>query len=158
MENWWLCWDQSRLGQDDAAAHHRGLESPDADDSVAWRRVHPSTRIEARIGLSFRHYALFRHMTIFENVAFGLRVQSRKISRHVGEIRERVTELCASCIGFICTDVSRSTSGGQRQRVHWRAHWLSSTKVLLLDEPFSALDPRCAGAARLAARIHDECT
>jgi sulfate transport system ATP-binding protein len=110
------------------------------------------------IGFVFQHYALFRHMTIFENVAFGLRVQSRHLRPSRRNIRERVQEL----IHLVQLDsyaemYPEQLSGGQRQRVALARALAVKPKVLLLDEPFSALDAKVRKELRdWLRRIHDD--
>ncbi len=136
-----------------------GLESPD-DGSI---RLHgeASTGHSASkrgIGFVFQHYALFRHMTIFENVAFGMRVQSRQLRPSRRNIRERVQEL----IHLVQLDsyaemYPEQLSGGQRQRVALARALAVKPKVLLLDEPFSALDAKVRKELRdWLRRIHDD--
>lgn len=136
-----------------------GLEAPDGGQILL--HGEPSTRTSAArrgIGFVFQHYALFRHMTIFENVAFGLRVQPRaeKLSRQA--IRERVTELLQLVqLESYARMYPEQLSGGQRQRVALARALAVRPKVLLLDEPFSALDAKVRKDLRTwLRRVHDE--
>jgi sulfate transport system ATP-binding protein len=136
-----------------------GLEDADAgtilfDGEDATRR-HAGDR---RVGFVFQHYALFRHMTVFENVAFGLRVKPRAARPPRGEITERVHNL----LRLVQLDVQAERypsqlSGGQRQRVALARALAVEPSVLLLDEPFGALDAKVRKELRLwLRRLHDE--
>jgi sulfate transport system ATP-binding protein len=113
---------------------------------------------DRRVGFVFQHYALFRHMTVFENVAFGLRVQSRRTRPAASEITDRVHEL----LGLVQLDglaarLPAQLSGGQRQRVALARALAVRPRVLLLDEPFGALDSRVRKELRRWLRnLHDE--
>jgi sulfate transport system ATP-binding protein len=136
-----------------------GLESPDS--GTIRLRDEESTHLNAArrgIGFVFQHYALFRHMTIFENVAFGLRVQrggTRLIRR---EIRNRADELLSLVqLDSYARMYPDQLSGGQRQRVALARALAVRPSVLLLDEPFSALDAKVRKELRdWLRRIHDE--
>jgi sulfate transport system ATP-binding protein len=139
-----------------------GLETPDPDpeseilfhqESVANQAVG-----QRRVGFVFQHYALFRHMTVFENVAFGLRVRPRHLRPSKAEIRERVNELLrlVQLEGFGGRSPAQ-LSGGQRQRVALARALAVEPKVLLLDEPFGALDAKVRQGLRAwLRRLHEE--
>ena len=138
-----------------------GLEQPDPgsgqilfyDKDVVDRSVG-----ERQVGFVFQHYALFRHMTVFDNVAFGLQVKPRRERRSKGEIRDRVMELLR--LIQLESQASRfpsQLSGGQRQRVALARALATEPKVLLLDEPFGALDAKVRmELRRWLRRLHDE--
>ena len=113
---------------------------------------------ERNVGFVFQHYALFRHMTVFENVAFGLRVKPRRHRPAEAEIRKRVTELLDLVqLGHVAARFPTQLSGGQRQRVALARALAVQPKVLLLDEPFGALDAQVRKELRRWLReLHDE--
>ncbi len=113
---------------------------------------------QRRVGFVFQHYALFRHMTVFENVAFGLRVKPRSFRPRDAEIRERVTRLLELVqLDHFARRYPSQLSGGQRQRVALARALAIEPSVLLLDEPFGALDAKVRKELRRWLRnLHDE--
>jgi ABC-type sulfate/molybdate transport systems ATPase subunit len=93
------------------------------------------------VGFVFQHYALFRHLTVFENVAFGIRVKPRSERPTARKIREKVCDLLEMVhIGWLSDRYPHQLSGGQRQRVALARALLQDTPVLLLDDALSAVD------------------
>ncbi len=113
---------------------------------------------ERGVGFVFQHYALFRHMTVAENVAFGLKVKKRKERPSRDEIHTRVHELLTLVqLGGLDRRYPAQLSGGQRQRVALARALAVNPKVLLLDEPFGALDAKVRKELRRWLRqFHDE--
>ena len=112
---------------------------------------------ERQIGFVFQHYALFHHMSVFENVAFGLKVRARRKRPPRREIEERVRELLRLVqLTELESRFPAQLSGGQRQRVALARALAIDPKVLLLDEPFGALDAKVRVELRRSLRdIHD---
>ena len=110
------------------------------------------------VGFVFQHYALFRHMTVLENVAFGLRVRPRRERPSKHEIRERVMNLLKLVqLDWLANRYPSQLSGGQRQRVALARALAVEPKVLLLDEPFGALDAKVRQELRQWLRqLHEE--
>jgi len=112
---------------------------------------------ERRAGFVFQSYALFRHMTVFENIAYGLRARPRKSRPTGAEIARRVTKLLELIqLPDIGDRYPSQLSGGQRQRVALARALAIEPRMLLLDEPFGALDARVRKELRQGLReIHD---
>ncbi|MGQ0658232.1 MAG: sulfate/molybdate ABC transporter ATP-binding protein [Chromatiales bacterium] len=113
---------------------------------------------ERQVGFVFQHYALFRHMTVYENVAFGLRVKPRATRPSEKEISAKVFELLKLVqLDWLADRYPPQLSGGQRQRIALARALAVEPKVLLLDEPFGALDARVRKELRRWLRnLHDE--
>jgi len=136
-----------------------GLESPThgsilfGDEDIVRRDAR-----SRGVGFVFQHYALFRHMTVFENIAFGLRVRPRATRPSKAFITGRVMELLKLVqLEGLAARYPSQLSGGQRQRVALARALAVEPKVLLLDEPFGALDARVRQELRTwLRRLHDE--
>ncbi|WP_163559438.1 TOBE-like domain-containing protein [Halomonas sp. NO4] len=139
-----------------------GLESADREPAgrilFGERDVTQVHVRDRRIGFVFQHYALFRHMTVFDNVAFGLTVLPRKQRPSSGEIRTRVLRLLEMVqLEAFAGRYPAQLSGGQQQRVSLARALALRPDVLLLDEPFGALDAKVRQELRRWLRhLHDE--
>src|SRR4029077_16576387 len=148
-----------------------GLDTPDAAPSQAKSRSETAPMIrfyeedvvnrpaaQRRVGFVFQHYALFRHMSIFENVAFGMRVRPRGLRPNGEAIESRVNELLTLVqLEGLGKRFPSQLSGGQRQRAALARALAVEPKVLLLDEPFGALDAKVRQGLRAwLRRLHDE--
>jgi sulfate/thiosulfate transport system ATP-binding protein len=136
-----------------------GLETPDVGqvffdgrDATLW----PIR--DRKVGFVFQHYALFRHMSVFENVAFGLKVKPRRERPSAADIRKKVLALLELVqLGWAGDRFPAQLSGGQRQRVALARALAVDPDVLLLDEPFGALDSQVRHELRRwLRRLHDE--
>lgn len=136
-----------------------GLEEPDAGRILINGEDVTSKHVsKRRIGFVFQHYALFRHMTVFKNVAFGLRVKPKKIRPEKNVITEKVNRLLGLVhLEGLAGRYPNQLSGGQRQRVALARALVVEPGVLLLDEPFGALDAKVRmELRRWLRRLHDE--
>jgi len=119
-----------------------GLETADSGQILFKGKDTRETKIKDRgVGFVFQHYALFRHMTVFENIAFGLRVKPKSIRQTEARIQEKVHELLRLVqLDWVAGRYPWQLSGGQRQRIALARALAVEPKVLLLDEPFGSLD------------------
>ena len=136
-----------------------GLESADGGQVILEGEDATNVHVREReVGFVFQHYALFRHMTVFDNIAFGLRVRPRATRPSEAEIKKRVTRLLDLVqLGFLADRYPAQLSGGQRQRIALARALAVEPRVLLLDEPFGALDAKVRQELRRCLRtLHDE--
>ena len=136
-----------------------GLESADGGQVILEGQDATNVHVREReVGFVFQHYALFRHMTVFDNIAFGLRVRPRATRPSEAEIKKRVTRLLDLVqLGFLADRYPAQLSGGQRQRIALARALAVEPRVLLLDEPFGALDAKVRKELRRWLRtLHDE--
>jgi len=136
-----------------------GLEVPDSGTiRLNEEDATNATASQRQVGFVFQHYALFRHLTVFENIAFGLRLRPRATRPSEERIRGRVNELLQLIqLDWLGGRFPNQLSGGQRQRVALARALAVEPRVLLLDEPFGALDAKVRKELRRwLRRLHDE--
>jgi sulfate transport system ATP-binding protein len=136
-----------------------GLETADAGSILFSGEDTTDVHVrERQVGFVFQHYALFRHMTVFENVAFGLRVKPRSARPSEAQIKSKVHDLLKLVqLDWLADRYPSQLSGGQRQRIALARALAVEPKVLLLDEPFGALDAKVRKELRRwLRRLHDE--
>jgi sulfate transport system ATP-binding protein len=132
-----------------------GLESPDRGSAmIDGVDLASQSARQRNVGLVFQHYALFRHLDVFENIAFALRVRKRPKAEVSARVRELLTLIQLESLEH---RLPAQLSGGQRQRVALARALAARPRVLLLDEPFGALDAQVRAELRgWLRRLHDE--
>ncbi|WP_460122757.1 sulfate/molybdate ABC transporter ATP-binding protein [Pseudomonas sp. H3_G09] len=136
-----------------------GLETPDQGNIVFHGEDVSGHDVRDRnVGFVFQHYALFRHMTVFDNVAFGLRMKPKNQRPSESQIANKVHELLNMVqLDWLSDRYPEQLSGGQRQRIALARALAVEPKVLLLDEPFGALDAKVRKELRRwLARLHED--
>ena len=136
-----------------------GLEQADSGQVLLEGDDASGTHVrERQVGFVFQHYALFKHMTVFDNVAFGMRMKPRKERPSEAKVREKVHELLKLVqLDWLADRFPSQLSGGQRQRIALARALAVEPRVLLLDEPFGALDAKVRKELRRWLRkLHDE--
>ncbi|MDR0467592.1 MAG: sulfate ABC transporter ATP-binding protein [Campylobacteraceae bacterium] len=136
-----------------------GLENPDSGAiSFFGEDSTDKPTKDRRVGFVFQHYALFKHMNVFENVAFGLKIRPRSTRPTKDEIKDKVFKLLKMVqLEPLANRLPSELSGGQKQRVALARALAVEPKVLLLDEPFGALDAKVRQELRRWLRyLHDE--
>ncbi|MGI4856238.1 MAG: sulfate/molybdate ABC transporter ATP-binding protein [Janthinobacterium lividum] len=136
-----------------------GLEAPDSGQVLFAGEDSTDVHVrERQVGFVFQHYALFRHMTVFDNVAFGLKIKPRGERPSKAEIRDKVHALLKLVqLDWLADRYPSQLSGGQRQRIALARALAVEPKVLLLDEPFGALDAKVRKELRRwLRRLHED--
>lgn len=136
-----------------------GLEQADSGAVILEGEDASDTHVREReVGFVFQHYALFKHMTVFDNVAFGLRMRPRKNRPSEADIAHKVHKLLNLVqLDWLADRFPSQLSGGQRQRIALARALAVEPRVLLLDEPFGALDAKVRKELRRWLRkLHDE--
>ncbi len=136
-----------------------GLEFADEGSVMLEGRDASDTHVRERhVGFVFQHYALFRHMSVFDNVAFGLKVKPKGERPSDAEIKRKVTDLLQLVqLDWLADRAPSQLSGGQRQRIALARALAVEPRVLLLDEPFGALDAKVRKELRRwLRRLHDD--
>jgi len=136
-----------------------GLETADSGEILFYGEDARDKKIKDRqVGFVFQHYALFRHMTVFDNIAFGLRVKPKHIRPSEDKIKAKVNELLHLIqLDWVGSRYPSQLSGGQRQRIALARALAIEPKVLLLDEPFGSLDAQVRKELRQwLRRFHDD--
>lgn len=136
-----------------------GLEFPSFGDVlIDGAHTHTMQLKQRQVGFVFQHYALFKHMRVFDNVAFGLRVRPKEVRPTEAQIEKKVMELLELVhLNQFYDRFPSQLSGGQRQRVALARALAVEPKLLLLDEPFGALDAKVRKELRRwLRRLHDE--
>ena len=136
-----------------------GLEEPDSGNVEFFGKDITNAPTKDRgVGFVFQHYALFKHMNVFDNIAFGLRVRPRATRPSKTEIRDKVMELLHMVqLDSMSHRYPSELSGGQKQRVALARALAVEPKILLLDEPFGALDAKVRqDLRRWLRKLHDE--
>lgn len=136
-----------------------GLENADSGQVIIAGKDASNSRVnERRVGFVFQHYALFKHKTIFDNVAFGLRMKPARERPSELQIKQKVQQLLHLVqLDWLADRYPSQLSGGQRQRIALARALAVEPQVLLLDEPFGALDAKVRKELRRWLRkLHDE--
>src|SRR3990167_4785685 len=136
-----------------------GLEQADAGNVLLDGEDASSTHVrERQVGFVFQHYALFKHMTVFDNVAFGMRMKPRNVRPSETQIKQKVHDLLNLVqLDWLADRFPAQLSGGQRQRIALARALAVEPRVLLLDEPFGALDAKVRKELRRwLRRLHDD--